>query len=173
MKKEYLECGRICTAHGVRGLLKAEHFCDSAAVLTGAKRVFLCERGEYVEHKIKSASVMGGFVLLGLSGVDSREAAIALRSRSIYMHRDDIPVAEGDMLLADMIGLPVVHAETGERIGEITEVSEVAGRRLYSVKTQHGVAYLPDVAEFIKEIDETVGMRVLPIPGLFDEADEV
>lgn len=173
MKNEYLECGRICTAHGVRGLLKVEHYCDSVSVLTSATRVFMRERGEYREYKICSASAMGGFVLLGLSGIDSREAAIALRSRSLYMHRDDIPVREGDMLLADMIGLAVIHAVTGERLGEICDVSEVAGRRLYSVKTQHGVALLPDVPEFIKEIDESRGMLVLPIPGLLDEADEV
>ena len=32
---------------------------------------------------------------------------------------------------------------------------------------------IPDVPEFIKEISEEGGMLVLPIPGLFDEADEV
>ena len=32
---------------------------------------------------------------------------------------------------------------------------------------------LPDVPEFIKEIDEERGMAVLPIPGFFEEADEI
>jgi ribosomal 30S subunit maturation factor RimM len=91
----------------------------------------------------------------------------------LYMHRSEIPVKAGGMLIADMVGLPVIHAEGGERLGEITEVSEVAGRRLYSVKTSHGVALVPDVPEFIKEIDEELGMRIMPIPGLLDEADEV
>jgi 16S rRNA processing protein RimM len=173
MRNEYLECARICTAHGVKGLLKVEHYCDSASVLTSAKRVFMKKRDEYIEYKVKSASVMGGFVLLSLDGIDSREAAIAHRARTIYMHRDDIPVKGGAMLLADMIGLPVLHAETRELIGEIKEINEIAGRRMYSVKTQHGVSLLPDVPEFIKEITAEGGMLVLPIPGLFDEADEV
>ena len=85
----------------------------------------------------------------------------------------DIPVAKGAMLIADMIGLPVYHAESGESLGEIADVSDVAGRRIYTVKTERGEVMLPDVAEFIKEISEEGGMRVLPIPGFFDNADEI
>ena len=33
MKKEYLECGKVCSAHGVRGVLKIEVWCDSPKVL--------------------------------------------------------------------------------------------------------------------------------------------
>ena len=43
MKNTYLEGGKICTAHGVKGLVKVEHLCDSAGVLAGSKRVFTKE----------------------------------------------------------------------------------------------------------------------------------
>jgi ribosomal 30S subunit maturation factor RimM len=77
------------------------------------------------------------------------------------------------MLIADMIGLPVYHAESRESLGEIKDVSDVAGRRIYTVNYQGRDILLPDVPEFIKEISEECGMAVLPIPGLFDNADEV
>lgn len=173
MKKEFLECGKILTAHGVRGAVKVEHFCDSAKVLARAKRVFFFEKGEYRECRVESGSVMGAYVLLTLSGVDTREAAIALRGAVLYFHRSDVPVPDGAVLIADMIGLSVVHADTGEHLGEISDVSDVAGRRIYTVKTDTGEVLLPDVPEFIKEISETGGMKVLPIPGFFDKADEV
>lgn len=173
MKKEYLEAGRICTAHGVRGALKVEHFCDSAAVLAKQKKVYFYERGEYAEKRVISASVAAQFVIMTLEGVDSREAAIAQRGRIIYLSRADIPVAKGAMLIADMVGLAVYHAESGEKLGEISDVSDVAGRRIYTVKTESGEVMLPDVPEFIKEISEEDGMRVLPIPGFFDSADEI
>ena len=173
MKKEFLECGKILTAHGVRGAVKVEHFCDSAAVLAKAKRVFLCEKGTYTERRVISGSVMGAQVLLTLDGIDSREAAIALRGVMLYFHREDIPVPKGAVLIADMIGLPVIHAETGETLGEISDVSDVAGRRIYTVKTAGEDVLLPDVIDFIKEISEEGGMKVLPIPGFFDKADEV
>ena len=172
MKKEFLECGKILTAHGVKGAVKVEHFCDSARVLARAKRVFFCEKGEYRECPVISGSVMGAHVLLTLSGIDTREAAIALRGVTLYFHRSDVPVAKGAVLIADMIGLPVIHEGTGETLGEISDVSDIAGRRIYTVKTDAGEVLLPDVPEFIKEISE-MGMKVLPIPGFFDKADEV
>ena len=174
MKKTYLEGGRICTSHGVKGLVKVEHLCDSPKVLCAAKRIYLKERdGSFTEKKIKSASVAGQFVLMGIEGIDSREEAIAYRGRLIFLHRDDIPVAEGAMLIADMIGLSVYHAETGESLGELSDVSDVAGRRIYTVKYQGREVLVPDVPEFIKEISEDRGMAIMPIPGLFDLADEI
>ncbi len=174
MKKEYFEGGKICTSHGVKGALKVEHFCDSAAVLASMKRVFFKRSdGSFEERAVLGASVSGGFVLMTLSGIDSREAAIAERGRIIYLHRSDIPVKPGEMLLSDMIGLPVVHAETGEILGELSDISDVAGRCIYTVKCEAGEVLIPAVPEFIKEISETEGVKVLPIPGFFDKADEV
>ena len=174
MKNTYLECGKICTSHGVKGLVKVEHLCDSPKVLCTAKKIYLKERdGSFTEKKIKSASVAGQFVLMGIEGIDSREEAIAYRGRLIFLHRDDIPVAEGAMLIADMIGLSVYHAETGESLGELSDVSDVAGRRIYTVKYQGREVLVPDVPEFIKEISEDRGMAIMPIPCLFDLADEI
>lgn len=174
MKKTYLEGGKICTAHGVKGLLKVEHLCDDAKVLARVKRVFLLSRdGSYSERSVFSSSVMGAFVLMGIDGINSREEAISYRGKIIYLHRDDVPLADGAMFIADMIGLPVFHFESGAPLGEIADVSDVAGRRIYTVKYNGCEVMIPDVPEFIKEISEEGGMRVLPIPGLFDEADEV
>ena len=174
MKKTYLEGGKICTSHGVKGLVKVEHFCDSPKVLSSAKKIYLKERdGSFTERKVNSASVAGQFVLMAIEGINSREEAIAYRGRIIYLHRDDIPMKKGAMLIADMIGLAVYHAENGESLGEISDISDVAGRRIYTVKYEGKEILLPDVPEFIKEINEERGMAVLPIPGLFDLADEV
>ena len=115
----------------------------------------------------------GKFVLMGIEGINSREEAIAYRGKIIYLHRDDVPLSKGAMFIADMIGLAVYHAESGESLGEISDVSDVAGRRIYTVKYQGRDVLIPDVPDFIKEIDEEKGMAVLPIPGLFDAADEV
>ena len=173
MKNEYLEGGKVCTAHGVMGALKIEHYCDSPKVLSKQKRIFLKNRdGSFKELAVRSASVSDRFVLMSLFGIESREEAIAYRGRSIYLHRDDVPKSKGALFVADMIGLDVFHAESGVLLGKISDVSEIAGRRMYTVKCDEKEVLLPHVEEFIKEISED-GMRVLPIPGFFDEADEV
>ncbi len=174
MKKTYIECGRICTAHGVRGQLKVEHWCDSAKVLTKQKSVYIKNRdGSYIEREVLSASEAAQFVILTLAGVESREDAQAMRGVVLYLHRDAIPVSKGAMLIADMVGLPVYHVESGELLGHISDVDDTRAGRLYSIKTERGVVLLPGVSEFVKEISEEGGMKVLPIPGFFDDGDEV
>ena len=173
MKNEYLEGGRICTAHGVAGALKLEHYCNEPRILAKQKRIFFKNRdGSYKECAVRSASVSGQFVLMSVDGISSREEAIAYRGVTVYLHRSDLPLKRGEMFIADMIGLSVIHAESGEPLGEISDVSDVAGRRIYTVNHRGKSVLLPHVDEFIKEIRED-GMRVLPIPGFFDEADEV
>ncbi len=173
MKNEYLEGARVATAHGVRGALKLIHLCDSPKVLAAAKRIFIREGQSFSERRVLSASVSGEFVIMSIEGIESREAAIAMRGNTLYLHRSDIPLKKGAMFIADMIGLPVIHAETGEHLGRLSDVSDAAGRRIYTVSTERGEVLLPAVDEFIKEISEERGMLVLPIPGFFDEGYEV
>ena len=174
MKKKYLEGGKICNAHGVRGLVKVEPWCDSPAVLARQKRIFFENKdGTYRECAVLGASVFGRLVLMNIEGIDSREAAIAMKNRILFLHRSDIPVKKGAMLVADMIGLPVIHKESGATLGTLSSVDDAPCGQLYTVKTERGDVLLPAVPEFIKEIDSERGIFVLPIPGFFDEADEV
>lgn len=169
MKRTYFECGRVCNAHGVRGLVKVEHWCDSPRVLSQSKRVFIARGGDYEERRIISASVAGATVLMNIEGVDSREAAVAMKGTVLYLHRDDIPLAPGAMLVADMIGLPVKDAADGRLYGTVADVSDAPRGKLYHVECPDGrTVLLPDVPEFIKRIDAEEGMIVSPIPGFFD-----
>ena len=170
MKKEYLECGIVRSPHGVRGILNVECWCDSPRVLAKQKRVYILGRdGSYKEVNVISASPAPDRVLMGLEGIDSREAAQGYKNTVLYLHRDDIPVKRGQMLLADMIGLAVIDADTGVRYGEIKEVTEVPRGLLYTVATDSGDVYYPSGKEFIKKIDPDEGMLITPIPGFFED----
>ena len=170
MKKEYLECGKVCSAHGVRGAMKIEHWCDSPSVLASQKRVFLAEKdGTYKEMKVTGASVGPRFVVLTLDGIDSREAAQAEKNRILYLHREDIPIKAGATLISDMIGLPVIDIDTGRVYGTLSEVNEGVSSKLYTVKCDTGDVLIPGVSEFIKEIDVERGVFVRLIPGFFPE----
>ena len=159
----------MCGAHGVRGVLRVEPWCDSPKVLAGSARIFLSTReGEYRERKVLTASVNGPSVLLSIEGVSTREDAIAMRDTVLYMHRDDIPLRRGEMFLADMIGLAVIDADTGREYGKIKKVEEAARGLLYTVATESGDVLYPSVPEFVKEIDPERGMLITPIPGFFD-----
>ena len=53
MKKTYLEGGKICTSHGVSGLVKIEHLCDSPKVLCKVKRIYLPLRDGSFEERVR------------------------------------------------------------------------------------------------------------------------
>lgn len=173
MKKEYLECGRVCNAHGVRGTLKVDPWCDSPKVLASRKRVFLAEKdGGYKEIKVLSSSVSGALVLLTLEGIETREDAVAMKNTILYLHREDIPLKKGEVLIADMIGLSVIDASSGRVYGEIINVTDAPRGKLYYIKTPSGEVIYPSGEQFIKEIVPEVGMYITPIAGFFDE-DEI
>ena len=135
----------------------------------GNSLIFLAgKEGGFEERKVVSASAAGALVLMSVEGIEDRDVAVAMKNTVIYLHRDDIPVSKGQMLLADMIGLAVIDANTGENYGTIKEVNDVPRGLLYTVDTPKGDVYYPSGKEFIKEIDEEKGMLITPIPGFFD-----
>ena len=108
-------------------------------------------------------------VLMSISGVESREDAIGMKGVVLYLKREDIPVAEGDMLIADMIGLPVRDERDGRNYGTVKDVYDVPRGRMYTIATDSGDVLLPDVPEFVKRIDADLGLLITPIPGFFEE----
>ncbi len=170
MKKEFLEGGRVCNAHGVRGLLKTEAWCDSPKVLAAQKRIFFAEKdGKMKECKITRGSVAGGFVLLGIEGIESREDAIALKNKVFFLKREDIPVPEGSYLIQDLIGLPVIDADSGRIYGTVKDITEVPRGQMYTVATPSGDVLFPAVKEFLKQIRPEEGIYICPIPGFFED----
>ena len=169
MKKQFLECGKICSPHGVRGILKVEPWCDSPKVLASLKEVYFKCGESYESREVISASVSGALVLMGVSGIDSRESAQALKNTVIYAKREDIPVPEGRVLIADMIGLDVIDADSGRVYGRLTDVTDGVRHQIYTVKTERGEVLFPAVDEFLEEIDTERGVFIHTIPGFFDD----
>ena len=169
-KKNFLEGGKIVGAHGVRGVVKLESWCDTPKVLAAQKRIFLAEKdGGFKEVRTVSASVSGSIVLMGLECCDNRETAQAMKGTVIYLAREDIPLKNGAILLADIIGLPAIDIDSGRVYGRVADIQDAVTSRLYVIETENGKNVLiPDVKEFIKEIKIYEGVFIRPIPGFFD-----
>lgn len=163
----YIECGRIINTHGVRGEVKIEPWCDSPEVFLTFREVYMEKNGIYRKVGIKSR-LGGKHLIASLEGVEDMDTAIVLKGVTLYVHRDAIPVPEGEMLLCDMIGLPVVDATSGVTYGILSRIEDGAASTLYYVKTEKGEVILPAVPAFIKEVSPD-GVKVTPISGFFDE----
>ena len=167
-RSEYLEAGKIVNTHGVRGDVKSECWCDYIEVMTeDLETLYLKKGSEYQALSITKASPFKGMVLLHFAGVDTFEDANALRGQILYAKREDLPLDEGACFIADMIGLPVVDADTGKVYGKLKTVTDAAAGQLYEIKTEGGIVLLPVVPEFVKEVDLDKGILITPIPGFF------
>ncbi len=170
MKNQYLECGRLINTHGVRGVMKLESWCDSPKIAASLHRLYLLQRdGSYKELKVRTASVAAGFVLVSLEGIDDLDTARLYKGRTVFAHRDDIPMSEGDFFIADIIGLPVYDADTGRCYGTLTDADMDRKTPLYTIRTEKGDVLFPAIPEFVKEVDTDKGVFICPISGFFDE----
>lgn len=170
--QQYIETGKIVNTHGVKGAIKVESWADSTKVLASFKRIFLAPKikgDAFKELKIIKSSVLGDRVIMTVYGIETVEDAAKLKNTVIYAHRDDIPVEEGSYLLCDLIGLPLIDVNTKKVYGTVKDVIQGGSGDIYEVSTDKGVAYMPAVKEFVKEIRLEECIYISPIEGMFDE----
>ena len=170
MKKPYLACGRIVTTHGVRGAVKIEPWCDSPRVLASLSTVYFCKQdGTFTPKSLKNISVSGDRVIAYVGDAASMDDAILQKGKTLYAKREDVPLQKGKVFLEDLLGLPVIDADSGRVYGKLREISPSPAANLYVVDTGNGDVLLPDVSEFIKERDAERGIFIRVIPGFFED----
>ena len=165
MKQRYLEAGQIVSTHGIRGELKVLPWADGPEFLTLFDRIYLKGR----EYALESARVQKTCVLLKLQGVDTVEAAQALRDAVVQVNREDVELEEGTYFIADLIGLSVLDGE--RKVGVIREIMTMPGNDVYVVQGEH-TYMIPAVKEFLLETNLDQGyVRVKLIEGMQTDAD--
>ena len=172
MKQAYLECGKIVGTHGVRGEVRIESYCDTPEVITKLPTLLFRDgAGNFTARKVTRAFVGRGQAVVALEGVSDMDAAILLKNTVVYAKREDIPLEEGAVFIADLIGLPVIDADTGRVYGEIRDVRQMPSSDMYTVKTRTKEVLFPVVEEFLDRVDTETGVYIRPIPGFFDDED--
>ena len=163
MRLPFIEAGEIVNTHGVRGEIKMLPWLDSPEDMCGFTR---CRIGGK-DYAITACRVQNTCDLLKLEGVDTVEAAQALRGKTVTLYREDM---DEDVIFAgDLIGMEVFSQ--GERIGELTQVLDYPGNQVYVVKGEKEYM-LPAVKEFILSTDlDGNRMEVKLLEGMEADAD--
>ena len=169
--EKYLECGKIINTHGVKGDVKIDPWCDSPDILASFACVYLKKEGNFVSKRIERAYVHKRFVIAHLEGINDIDMAEALRETVIYAAREDFELDDGEFFIADLIGLPVIDADSGKLYGKISEVFNNGATDIYTVSTDSGERMIPAVDEFVVSIDLESGILVRPIEGMFAAKD--
>ena len=144
MKLQYIEAGEIVTTHGVRGEVKVLCWLDDPEMLCEFDRCRIDGR-EFVMEQVRVQKTCN---LVKLKGIDTMEAAQAMRGKTMELYREDID--DEVIFAAELVGVEV-FAE-GKCIGKIKEVLAYPGNSVYVVKGEHEYM-IPAVNQFILSTD--------------------
>jgi len=169
MAERFLQAGRITSTHGVRGELRMECWCDGPEFLLGVKRLYIGE----VCFDVQSSRPHKNMLLVKLGGIDDVNTAMSYKGRVVCFDRNETKLPEGRHYISDLIGLSVVDAETGDKIGRLADVLLLPAGEVYVVRGEDNREYMiPAVPAFIEAIDMESGrIRVRMIEGMQTDAD--
>jgi 16S rRNA processing protein RimM len=157
-----VEIGVVSKAHGIRGEVVAVPHDPGSTSLGEVEHLYIAGVRRTV---VRARPVPPGAYLLAFEGITDRDAAAALRGATIEADRDDLPLEDDDVLLADLIGCRCVLPD-GTPWGEIVGVE--AGLQDRLVIHHDGIErQLPVVDAFLAGIDLEAGVvTVTPPEGL-------
>ena len=163
MKLQYIEAGEIVTTHGVRGEMKVLPWMDGPEILCEFDRC----RIDGVEYTIESCRIQKTCNLVKLSGIDTMEAAQAMRGKTMELYREDI--SDELIFASELIGMEVFA--DGKSIGKIADVLDYPGNSVYVVRGAREYM-IPAVKEFILSTDLTKNeMQVKLLEGMASDED--
>ena len=158
MRLQYIEAGEIVTTHGVRGEVKVLCWLDDPEMLCEFDRC----RIDGKDYTLEQVRVQKTCDLVKLSGIDTMEAAQAMRGKVLELYREDID--DEVIFAAELIGMEVYAG--GQSIGQIREVLDYPGNSVYVVRGEHEYM-IPAVKQFILSTDmEKNEMQVKLIEGM-------
>ncbi len=160
--------GRISGAHGIKGAVKVR--ADAEAATTDPE-VFAALGQVWIggqEYRVLGAERLKTQVLLRLDGVDTRNRAEELAGLPVRGDRRRFPaLPAGEYYWFQVLGLPVVNAADGTRLGYLDSIIPTPGHDVYVVVEGEREVLLPAVEDVIVEIDLESGViKATPPEGL-------
>jgi 16S rRNA processing protein RimM len=162
--------GRIGRPHGVRGEVTVEVRTDDPDLRFVPGAVLRTDPAERGPITIAGVHWHSGTLLLRLEGVDSREAAEAVRNTELLVDVADLPEIEDPDSYYDhqLVGL-TARMPDGTVLGEITVVRHEAQDLLVVRRPGGGDLLIPFVSAIVPTVDLDGGFVVVDPPeGLLE-----
>lgn len=149
MLKQYLEVGKVTNVHGLMGEVKVQPWADSPEFLCQFKTLYVDEA--HFPMTVQRARVHKNMVIMKFEGLTDVPGALSMRNAVLYIDREDVNLPQGAFFLADIYGLEVRNAATGEVLGKIADVLTLPANNVYVVRGGARELMIPAVPQFIAE----------------------
>ncbi len=165
MKEQYLEVGKVTNVHGLMGEVRVQPWADSPEFLCRFKTMYV-DKGHW-PIRVERARVHKNMAIIKFEGVTDVNGALAMRNAVLYIDRKDANLPEGTFFLADLMGMEVRDAATGQVLGQIADVLTLPANNVYVVRGGPREILIPAVPQFVEGVDlDNNIMRVHMLEGL-------
>ncbi|MCI8423667.1 MAG: 16S rRNA processing protein RimM [Lawsonibacter sp.] len=163
--QQYLEVGKVTNTHGIMGEVRVQPWADSPEFLCQFKTLYVDQTHWPIQ--VERARVHKNMVIVKFQGITDVPGAIAMRNAVLYIDRADAKLPEGSFFLADLYGLEVRDAQTGQALGHIAEILTLPANNVYVVRGGEREMMIPAVPQFVAETNVEAGyLRINPMEGL-------
>ncbi len=162
--EQKFQVGIISSAHGIKGEAKVYPTTDDPARFKKLKKVLLDTGKEEKEVEIESVKFFKQFVILKFKGIDDRNEIERLRTRSLYVMRENaVRLKKNEYYIADLIDMKV-REDNGGELGMLVDVMQTGANDVYVVKTPAGEEILlPAIKECILSVDVEQGEMIVHV----------
>ena len=150
--------GRVAAPFGIRGWVKVAPWSEDPATLLAHPVWYLREPGATSQWRatdVVGARMHAKVLVAELRGVESREAAAALRGYEIGLAREVLSApARNEYFWTDLEGLDVVN-RTGVKLGQVVAVTSNGAHAILRVAERSGASerLIPFVPAYIDRVD--------------------
>ena len=166
---EYFKIGKLVSAFGLKGELILKHHLGKKTSLKGLQAIFVEERKQsFLPWFIESAKIKSDDeIYLKLADVNTREAAIKLTQKEIWIPEEDFKKFSAKSSPINLLGYHVV--EEGKVLGKILEVIEQPHQLLCRIDIEGKEVLIPLNEDTIRKIDKKKEQVIVELPeGLLE-----
>ena len=149
--------GEVAGSYGVRGWIKVRPFSMSPETLLRHPTWWLKPRGgDWREYRQSDGRLHSGALVAALNGVNTREAALAMKGAQVGVRKSALPAApDGEYYWDDLTGF-TVRNRAGVVLGEVSGLTEHGAHPLLRVSRPAGAHGAERLIPFVPSIVDRV-----------------
>jgi 16S rRNA processing protein RimM len=147
--------GHVARSRGRKGEIVLDQPVDRLAAFPPGSKVTLTPPGE--ERVVESAWNHNGRAILKFQGVDSIDAAEALRGAEVSVPRAQLGE---QLLMSDLVGCRVYDQPSGRELGTVTNWEETGGAELVQLDSGLLIPFARSIFISIEVSQKRIGIRL-------------
>lgn len=166
---DYINIGKLVSTFGLTGELVLKHALGKKTIFKDAEAIFIEQfKGSYLPYFVQSSKAKNTEeTFLKLEGVDTREKALKLLQKCIWLQQSDFRKLVAKNSPLGLLGYILI--DEGKAIGKIDEVIEQPHQVLLQINIQGKEALIPLHEETLINIDHKKSEVHVTLPeGLLD-----